>query len=137
MRNGLVITAVVLTAGACAPVVAPDQLALCREVLPALHDPGTLIRESRHGPAPAGSGVRIDYLAERQGLPRSAHFATCRFEGLDRRGRPDLAELSTERGPFPGARFVILKRWWLDQVPSPPRSAGTVRSGLAERAAAG
>ncbi|MDP2802481.1 MAG: hypothetical protein Q8O26_11425 [Phreatobacter sp.] len=127
MRGGLVIAAAALAAGACSPVVAPDQLALCREVLPALHDPGTLIRESRHGPAPAGSGVRIDYLAERPGLPRTAHFATCRFEGRDPRGRPDLADLSTERGPFPGARFVILKRWWLDQAPTTPRSAGKAR----------
>lgn len=118
-------------------MVEPDHLALCREVLPALHEAGTVIRENRHGPSTEGSGVRIDYLAERPGRPRTVHFASCRFEGRDRRGRPALVALSTERGPLSETRFIILKRWWLDQMPAPPLSAAKTRSGLAESAKAG
>ncbi len=118
---------------ACTPAVAPDKLALCREVLPALHDPLAAIRETRHDPVgDGGTAVRIDYLAERPGRARTVHYAVCHFDGRDARGRPELVDLTTERGPFPGVRFVILKRWWLGQTPTPPRSEARGRSGLAE-----
>ncbi|MGU9978968.1 hypothetical protein ACJ4V0_02895 [Phreatobacter sp. HK31-P] len=127
-----------LTLAGCTPVVAPDQLALCREVLPALHDPLTAIRETRHDPVGDDrKAVRIDYLAERPGRARTVHYAICHFDGRDARGRPELADLVTERGPFPGIRFVILKRWWLGQSPVPPRSEARGRSGLAETARSG
>jgi hypothetical protein len=127
-----------LAAGGCAPVVEPDQLALCREVLPALHEEGTVIRESRHGPPADGPGVRIDYLAQRPGRPRTVHVATCRFDQRrDGRGRPTLATLATERGPLSETRLIILKRWWLEQVPAPSMSAAKTRSGLADDAPAG
>ncbi|KAF0132678.1 MAG: hypothetical protein FD152_1827 [Xanthobacteraceae bacterium] len=122
-----------LTLAACTPLVAPDQLALCREVLPALHDPLTAIRETRHDPVgDERLAVRIDYLVERPGRARTVHYAICHFDGRDARGRPELVDLITERGPFPGIRFVILKRWWLGQSPAPPRSEARGRSGLAE-----
>jgi hypothetical protein len=118
---------------ACTPAVAPDQLALCRGVLPALHDPLTAIRETRHDPVGEDRrAVRIDYTAERPGRTRTVHYAVCHFDGRDARGRPELADLITERGPFPGVRFVILKRWWLGQSPVPPRSEARGHSGLAE-----
>lgn len=122
-----------LAVAACSPAVAPDQLALCREVLPALHDPIAAIRETRHDPVGDDrKAVRIDYMAERPGRPRTIHYAICHFDGRDARGRPDLADLITERGPFPVVRFVILKRWWLGQSPTPPRSEARGRSGLAQ-----
>jgi len=132
VRAGIALALAALAAGGCAPVVEPDQLALCRVVLPALHEAGTVIRESRHGPPTAGAGVRIDYLAERPGRPRTVHFAACRFDGRDGRGRPALAALSTERGPLSETRFIILKRWWLEQGPAPALSAAKTRAGLAE-----
>jgi branched-chain amino acid transport system permease protein len=137
VRSGIALALAALAAGGCAPVVEPEQLALCREVLPALHEEGTVIRESRYGPPADGPGVRIDYLAERRGRPRTVHFATCRFDGRDGRGRPTLAALATERGPLSETRFIILKRWWLEQVPAPSLSAAKARSGLAESAGAG
>jgi branched-chain amino acid transport system permease protein len=136
VRTGIALVLAALAAGGCAPVVEPDHLTLCREVLPALHEDGTVIRESRYGPPADGTGVRIDYLAERPGRPRSVHFATCRFDGRDGRGRPALAALSTERGALSETRFIILKRWWLEQGPAPPLSAAKARSGLAESAPA-
>ena len=137
MRTAVTLVLAMLAAGGCAPVVEPDQLAVCREVLPALHEEGTAIRESRVSPPADGPGVRIDYLAERPGRPRSVHFAACRFDGRDGRGRPALAALSTERGPLSETRFIILKRWWLEQGPAPPLSAAKARSGLAETPGAG
>ena len=126
--------AALLALAGCTPQADSGQLALCRHVLPALHDPLTAIRETRQGPAgDEGKAVRIDYLAERTGRVRTVHYAICHFDGTDARGRPELVDLVTERGPFPGLRFVILKRWWLEQNPAPPRSeARGSRSGLAE-----
>jgi hypothetical protein len=137
VRPGIAIVLAALAAGGCAPAVDPAELALCREVLPALHEEGSAIRESRHGPPADGPGVRIDYLAERPGRPRTVHFATCRFDGRDGRGRPALAALTTERGPLTEIRFIILKRWWLEQVPAPSLSAAKARSGLADKPGSG
>jgi len=84
-----------LAVAACSPAVAPDQLALCREVLPALHDPIAAIRETRHDPVGDDrKAVRIDYMAERPGRPRTVHYAICHFDGRDARGRPELADLT-------------------------------------------
>jgi branched-chain amino acid transport system permease protein len=106
--------------GACTPVVDPARLALCREVLPALHEAGTVISGTRD--EPGDGGVKITYLAERPGRPRTVHSATCRFDGEDSHGRPDLVGLVTERGPLSAVRLLILKRWWLGQVPAPARA---------------
>lgn len=111
---------VLLAAGGCTPVVDPARLALCREVLPALHEVGTVISGNRD--EPGDGGVKITYLAERPGRPRTVHSATCRFNGEDAHGRPDLVGLVTERGPISAVRLLILKRWWLGQVPAPARA---------------
>ncbi len=103
----------------CGPVVDQASLDLCRTTLPALHAEGAAIRELRHGPAPRPvSGLRIDYLAQEPGRPRTAHHATCVI-GQRTDGRRVLAGLETERGPLGEVRLAILKRWWLGERPLP------------------
>jgi branched-chain amino acid transport system permease protein len=100
---------------ACAPIVEPDHLRLCRDLLPALHAEGTTIRETRNGPVTgARNAVKIDYLAREPGRPQLAHYALCRFGGGGTEaGRFDLAALETERGEVSEIRLFILRRWWL------------------------
>lgn len=110
----------------CGPVVDQAGLDLCRATLPALHADGSAIRELRQGPAqrPA-AGIRIDYLAQEPGRPRTAHHVTCRVEPRPG-GQLTLAGLDTERGPLGEVRLAILKRWWLGERPD-PSSEGTRR----------
>jgi hypothetical protein len=110
----------IIAIGGCTPVVDPARLALCNDILPALHEVGTVISGRRD--EPGDGGVKITYLAERPGRPRTVHSATCRFDGEDGHGRPNLIGLVTERGPLSAIRLLILKRWWLGQVPPPARA---------------
>lgn len=109
--------AVALTSGlaGCAPVVEPDHLRLCRAVLPALHPEGATLREGRHAPVDGvRHAVRIDYVVEEPGRPRSTHYAVCRFAGGGTEAaRFELAGLETERGPISDIRLMIIRRWWL------------------------
>jgi branched-chain amino acid transport system permease protein len=110
----------------CGPVVDQAGLDLCRATLPALHAEGSVIRELRHGPAPRpASGIRIDYLAQEPGRPRTAHHITCRVEAQTG-GHLSLVGLDTERGPLGEVRLAILRRWWLGERPD-PSSEGTRR----------
>jgi branched-chain amino acid transport system permease protein len=104
-----------LALAACAGLVAPDHLRICRDVLPALHAEGSVIRETRYGPIPgAPDTVRIDYLAREPDRPNRSHYAICRFAGGGSdAARFDLIALTTERGPVGDIRLAILKRWWL------------------------
>lgn len=99
----------------CASVVAPDHLRICRDVMPALHADGTMIREIRYGPV-AGyeHAVRIAYLAREPGQENRSHHVICVFAGGGAdAARFDLVRLETERGPLSPVRLLILKRWWL------------------------
>lgn len=110
----------------CGPVVDQAGLDLCRATLPALHAEGSVIRELRHGPAPRpATGIRIDYLAQEPGRPRTAHHVTCRVEARAG-GRLSLVGLDTDRGPLGEVRLAILRRWWLGERPD-PSSEGTRR----------
>ncbi|WP_170182097.1 branched-chain amino acid ABC transporter permease [Phreatobacter stygius] len=104
-----------LLLGACASIIEPDHLRVCRDVLPALHGEGSHIREIRYGPVTARKNtVRIDYLAREPGQPNLAHYATCGFAGGGTdAARFELIRLETERGPLSAVRLMILQRWWL------------------------
>ena len=47
MIGRLLAATALIAIGACTPVVDPARLALCREVLPALHEAGTVISGTR------------------------------------------------------------------------------------------
>lgn len=104
-----------LMLAACASVVAPDHLRICRDVMPALHPEGTTIREIRYGPV-AGyeHAVRIAYLGREPGHDNRSHHVICVFAGGGAdAARFDLVRLETERGALSPVRLLILKRWWL------------------------
>ena len=92
-----------------------EQLRVCREVVPALHPDGTLVREIGAAPAPLGrQGVRIDYDSREPGEPMRRRFATCGFGGSVFTGRRlDLVAVETDTGPLGEARLTYLKRFWL------------------------
>jgi branched-chain amino acid transport system permease protein len=107
-----------LALSACGRVTDPEQLRLCRLILPVLHPEGTEIREIRAGPAAAGrSGVRVDYTAREPGTASKAHFAACGFGGTTfERDRLDLVAVETDEGKLGEARLLYLKRFWLSEA---------------------
>lgn len=107
--------ALLLALAGCTASVEPDHLRLCREALPALHEPGATIRETRHRPVESEAfTLRIDYLVQEPARPPSVRYAICRFAGGGTDvARFDLVALTTDRGPLSEVKLLILKRWWL------------------------
>ena len=96
----LAIVLLLLPLSACLGSVDSEQRRVCRQVLPALHPDGTIIREIGAAPASLGRrGVRIDYDAREPGEPTRRHFATCGFGGsVFTIRRLDLVAVDTEIG---------------------------------------
>jgi branched-chain amino acid transport system permease protein len=119
MRRGcrLAIVLLLLPLSGCLGSVDSEQLRVCRQVLPALHPDGTIIREIGAAPAPLGrQGVRIDYDAREPGDRTGRHFATCGFGGsVFSVRRLDLVAVDTDEGPLGEARLTYLNRFWLGE----------------------
>jgi branched-chain amino acid transport system permease protein len=109
----------------CLGSVDSEQLRLCREVLPALHLEGTVVREIGAAPAPlARQGVRIDYEAREPGEPLRRRFAACGFGGtVFTTHRLDLVAVDTDAGRLGEARLTYLKRFWLGAAGAVPAAS--------------
>jgi len=114
----LAIVLLLLPLAGCLGSADSEQLRVCRQVLPALHPDGTVIREIRAAPAPLGrQGVRIDYDAREPGEPTRGRFASCGFGGsVFSIRRLDLVAVDTDVGPLGEARLTYLNRFWLGEL---------------------
>jgi branched-chain amino acid transport system permease protein len=133
MRRGLrfVVLLLLVPLTGCLGSLDSEQLRLCRQVIPALHPDGTLVREIGAAPAAFGrQGVRIDYEAREPGEPARRRFAVCGFGGSVFTGRRlDLVAVDTDEGALGEARLTYLKRFWLGGpagAASPPSEAASV-----------
>ena len=117
MRRGLrfAIVLLLLPLAGCLGAVDSEQLRVCRQVLPALHPDGTVMREIDVAPAALGrQGVRIEYEAREPGAPARRRQVACGFGGNVFSGRRlDLLAVDTGEGPLGEARLTYLNRFWL------------------------
>jgi hypothetical protein len=124
MRAGFLLACALALAG-CSEKPDARALAICRDIVPALHPGGSKIDIRAEQPAQGVYQVALAYHIVEPGKPGRMAVVRCGFDSVFPSDRPVLTAVDNDGQPVSEAQLFIMKRWWLR---GPSLSAG-----LAER----
>jgi branched-chain amino acid transport system permease protein len=125
MRSVLLSILILLGLAACGERFDTDQQRLCRQAIPALNPPDTLITVDGTGKSLRPNALRIMYRAATEGRMARQRSIDCLF-ALDGQGlqRGALIGIASDGKPMSDASFYLLRRFYLeDRTGQPPDPA--------------
>jgi hypothetical protein len=123
-RAGLLL-ACALALTACSEKPDTRALAICRDIVPALHPDGSKIDIRNEQAAQGVYQVALAYHVVEPGKPGRMAVVRCGFDSVFPSERPVLTAVDNDGQPVSEAQLFIMKRWWL--------RGASLSAGLAER----
>lgn len=123
-RAGLLLACALALAG-CSKDPDPRALAICRDIIPALHPAGSKIDIRAEQGAEGVYQIALAYHVVEPGKPGRMSMVRCGFDTVFPSERPILTAVDNDGRPVSEAQLFIMKRWWL--------RGASLSAGLAER----